>query len=107
LIPFEGIARWNLTGGTMRISITKAKGRLSELLRRSEAGEDIILTRRGRSVAQLVPAKIAAGDRAARRKLLQSLWGSGRGKASRGPSAARSQDFFLRQARLAEMIAVN
>lgn len=84
----------------MLISITKAKAQLSELLRRSENGEDIILTWHGQAVAQLVSIKPAAGREARRkllerrRKLLESMLGSGRCKASRGPSAARSQDFL-------------
>jgi hypothetical protein len=44
-------------------------------------------------VARLVPVKPVL-DRAARRKLLEELRASGAAKASRGPSAARSQDFL-------------
>jgi len=35
----------------------EAKNRLSELLDRVEKGEEVIITRRGRPVAKLVPAK--------------------------------------------------
>ncbi len=41
------------------VSTTEAKARLSEILRMVERGESISITRRGRPVAQLVPA----GDR--------------------------------------------
>jgi prevent-host-death family protein len=34
----------------------EAKNRLSELLERAERGEEVIITRRGRPVAKLVPA---------------------------------------------------
>jgi hypothetical protein len=44
-------------------------------------------------VARLVPVKPVL-DRAARRKVLESLLGSAKRKAKRGPSAARSQDFL-------------
>lgn len=77
----------------MRISVSEAKGQLTELVRRSEEGDEIVLTRHGQPVARLVPIK-AVPDRAARRKLLESVRASGAGKASRGPSAARSQDFL-------------
>ena len=77
----------------MQISVTDAKGQLTELVRRSEAGEEIVLTRHGHPVAQLVPMK-AVPDREARRKILESLFGSGKGKAMRGHSAARGQDFL-------------
>lgn len=77
----------------MRISVSEAKGQLTELVRRSEEGDEIVLTRHGQPVARLVPIK-AVPDRAARRKLLESVRASGAGKANRGPSAARSQDFL-------------
>lgn len=77
----------------MQISVTDAKGQLTELVRRSEFGDEIVLTRHGQPVARLVPIKPVL-DRAARRKILELLLGSGKGKARRGPSAARSQDFL-------------
>jgi prevent-host-death family protein len=77
----------------MEISVTDAKGQLTELVRRSEAGEDVVLTRHGRPVARVVPIKPIL-DRAARRALLESLRASGAAKATPGPSAARSQDFL-------------
>jgi antitoxin (DNA-binding transcriptional repressor) of toxin-antitoxin stability system len=44
----------------MNISIAEAKIRLSELVRRAEAGEDIMRTRRGKIVA--CPAPPASED---------------------------------------------
>ena len=38
----------------MHISLTEAKSRLNELVRRAEAGETIILTRRGKPAVRLV-----------------------------------------------------
>ncbi len=40
-----------------RIGIYDAKAKLSELVQRVEAGEDIVLTRRGRAVVRLVRAE--------------------------------------------------
>jgi prevent-host-death family protein len=77
----------------MQISVTDAKGQLTQLIRRSEAGEDIVLTRHGQPVARVVPIRPVL-DRAARRALLESLRASGAAKATPGPSAARSQDFL-------------
>jgi len=49
------------------VSIADAKNRLSELVKRAEAGEQIIVTRRGRPAARLVPADAAgAASQAAR-----------------------------------------
>jgi len=77
----------------MQISVTDAKAQLTELVRRSERGDEVVLTRHGQPVVRLVPVKIVP-DRAARRKLLESFLGSGARKGRRGPSAARSQDFL-------------
>ena len=43
----------------LEVSITEARARLAELLRTVERGESISITRRGREVAQLVPASDA------------------------------------------------
>ena len=39
----------------MDVSVADAKNRLSELLRSVEAGEEVLITRNGKPVAQLVP----------------------------------------------------
>ena len=41
---------------TIEVGAFEAKNRLSELLRAAEAGRSIVITRRGRPVARLVPA---------------------------------------------------
>ena len=41
----------------IEIGAFEAKNRLSELLRAAEAGRSFVITRRGRAVARLVPAK--------------------------------------------------
>ena len=47
------------------VALFEAKNRLSELINRVEAGEEIAITRRGKVVARLVPpAPEAAGPRA-------------------------------------------
>jgi prevent-host-death family protein len=77
----------------MRVSVTEAKGQLTELVRRAEAGEDVILTRHGHAAVRLVPVR-AALDRKSRRTLLEAVRVSGAAMAKAGPSAARSQDFL-------------
>jgi prevent-host-death family protein len=78
---------------TMRISVSDAKGQLTELVRRAEAGDEVILTRHGHAAVRLVPVA-SVPDRNARRALLESVRKSGAAKASAGPGAARSQDFL-------------
>ncbi|MEH2502321.1 MULTISPECIES: type II toxin-antitoxin system Phd/YefM family antitoxin [unclassified Bradyrhizobium] len=77
----------------MRIPVSEAKGQLTELVRRAEAGDEVILTRHGLPAVRLVPIA-AAPDRKARRALLEAARASGATKAAAGPDAARSQDFL-------------
>ncbi|AZO69132.1 MULTISPECIES: type II toxin-antitoxin system Phd/YefM family antitoxin [Mesorhizobium] len=77
----------------MEVSVTDAKGQLTELVRRAEAGDEVILTRHGHAAVRLVPVK-AVPDRKSRRALLEAMRASGAARAKDGPSAARSQDFL-------------
>jgi hypothetical protein len=46
----------------MVVSITEAKKRFSELLRAVEAGEEVVITRRGKAVARLeAPRRVRFG----------------------------------------------
>lgn len=69
----------------IHISVTDAKGQLYELVRRAEAGEEVILTRHGHAVVRLVPVETAV-DREARRALLEKCGP----RAGRRPPAARA-----------------
>jgi prevent-host-death family protein len=75
----------------MQFSVTEAKARLTDLVRRAEAGDEIVLTKRGQPSVRLVPVKEKpnADERWA---LLEALRGSA--KNSFGPDAARSADFL-------------
>ncbi len=77
----------------MRISVTKAKGQLAELVRRAEAGQEILITRYGRAAAELVPVRRRL-DVAARRAVIARIQASAADKRTEGVSAARSQDFL-------------
>ncbi|MEO7679238.1 MAG: type II toxin-antitoxin system prevent-host-death family antitoxin [Sphingomonas sp.] len=77
----------------MQISVTEAKGQLTDLVRRAEAGDEVILTRHGHAAVRLVPVK-PAGNAASRKALLDAVRASAAAKATDGPSAARSQDFL-------------
>jgi prevent-host-death family protein len=78
----------------MRISVTEAKSQLTELVRRAEAGDEIILTRHGQAAVRLVPVTKVRLDANARKKLLESVRTAGAAKASAGPGAGKSQDFL-------------
>lgn len=77
----------------MKIAVCEAKGRLTELVRHAEAGDEVILTRHGHPAVRLVPVRKVV-DRETRRRLLHEAMASARGKATPGPDAARSQDFL-------------
>ncbi|WP_428485433.1 type II toxin-antitoxin system Phd/YefM family antitoxin [Rhodopila sp.] len=77
----------------MNIPVSDAKGLLTDLVRRAEHGEDIVLTRHGRAVARLVGI-VKQPSQADRRTLLNAVRAEGRAKATSGPSGDRSQDFL-------------
>jgi prevent-host-death family protein len=77
----------------VHISVTDAKGQLTELVRRAEAGDEVILTRHGQPAVRLVPVR-SMQDPKFRRALLDVVRKSGAAHATPGPDAARSQDFL-------------
>ena len=77
----------------MRVSVTEAKGQLTELVRRAEAGEEVVLTRHGHAAVRLTPVQ-KVRDKASRLTLIASIRAAAANKATKGPNAARSQDFL-------------
>lgn len=77
----------------MRVSVTEAKALLTELIRRAEAGEEVVLTRRGQPTVRLARVTATPGPRE-RRALLLKVRAQAAGKAATGEPAARSQDFL-------------
>ena len=76
----------------MRIPVGEAKGRLTELVRRAQAGEEVVLTRYGEPAVRLVPAR-AAANADARRAVIAAVRAAA-APATAGATAARSQDFL-------------
>ena len=77
----------------MRIPVTIAKGKLTELVRRAEAGDEVLITRNGHAAAKLVPVRRPL-DAAARRAIIARIRASATDKRTASVSAARSQDFL-------------
>lgn len=77
----------------MQISVTDAKGQLTELVRRAEAGDEIILTRHGHAAVLLVPVA-AVADKKSRSATLEKVRKAVANKTNDGPDAAHSQDFL-------------
>lgn len=77
----------------MQISVTEAKGQLTELVRRAEAGDEVVLTRHGQATVKLVPVQ-RQPDADTRRAVIARMRAAAMGKRTAGAGAARSQDFL-------------
>ncbi len=78
----------------MQIPVSEAKGQLTNLVRRAEAGDEVVLTRHGQPAARIVAIRPTPPDAAARRAVMEGVRASASRKAAAGPVAARSQDFL-------------
>ena len=76
------------------VSVSDAKAQLTDLVRRAEAGESIILTRHGKEVIRLAPVTVSPELRAKRLAGIRKAQAMAEGKFPPGFSAARSQDFL-------------
>ena len=65
-----------------RVGIYDAKAHLSEIVERVESGAEVVITRRGKAVARIVPMKAPAKDSrtvaAKRIRKLREKWAIGR-----------------------------
>lgn len=78
----------------MLVSVAEAKEQLGELMRRAEAGEQVLLSEMGGPLVRLVPLS-REELREHRRQVLEEFRASAKGKMTPGPSAARSADFLF------------
>ncbi len=79
----------------MHISISHAKAQLTDLVRRAEEGEEVILTKHGHAAVRLTP--MSAKPRLTpeeKRRILEEIRFSAARMASPGPDAAHSADFL-------------
>jgi prevent-host-death family protein len=84
----------------VQVSVTDAKAQLTELVRRAEAGEEVVLTRHGRPVAQLKPTAQARrewteAERAERYRRLMEISARASKEATPGPDAAHVSDYLF------------
>lgn len=78
----------------MEIAVSEAKGQLSELVRKANAGEEVLLTRHGQPIARIVPVGYRP-NADEKRRVLHAVREAARSKIDdAGPDAARSQDFL-------------
>lgn len=79
----------------MHISVSEAKAQLTDLVRRAEAGDEIILTRHGHAAVRLVPV-VSKVDAATRMAVIAEVRAMAH-LASPGPDAAHSQDWLYNE----------
>ena len=82
----------------MQVSLTDAKAKLTDLVRRAEAGDEVILTRHGQPAVRLTPIerKVPSEELRARRlAIIDEVIAAARARGpDGGPSAARAADFL-------------
>ena len=82
----------------MQVALSEAKAQLADLVRRAEAGDEVILTRRGEPTVRLVPVSQEVDMAEVRRRRLAAIDRALATARERGPdggpSAARSADFL-------------
>ena len=76
----------------MEISVSDAKAKLTNLIARAEAGEEIVVTRHGQAAARIVPAAKPKLTIAERRAILQEIVASAQKNMTPGPSSKELQD---------------
>jgi prevent-host-death family protein len=79
---------------TVIVTVTDAKAQLTELVRRAEAGEEVVLTRHGRAVVRLSPVSRPRRSPSELMAFFDAISREASAVASPGPCAARSQDFL-------------
>jgi prevent-host-death family protein len=77
----------------MEVSVSDAKGQLTDLVRRAEAGEEVVLTRHGKPAVRLAPVKprLTPEEKMA---IIRDFQRNASANILPGPDAARSQDFL-------------
>ena len=77
----------------MRMSVSEAKANLTDLVRRAEGGEEIILTRHGKETVRLSPVTPVQTP-AERRAIIAEIRARAPTSQATDGGAARSQDFL-------------
>ena len=80
----------------MKIAISEAKAKLSALIDAALSGERVILTKRGRPVAEITPHSETPAKKTPAEKLaiIQKIVDKARRKAKKGVSAATAGNFL-------------
>jgi prevent-host-death family protein len=77
----------------MNLAVSKAKSKLTDLVKRAELGEEVVLTRHGTQVVKLVPIRSVL-DVETKKEILSRLLEESQNIICRETNAADSQDFL-------------
>ena len=77
----------------MYISIAEAQGRLLDLVRLAEAGEEVVLTFEGQPLGKIAPFELTQTPEE-RRAIIRRIVGRRKRSVDGWPDAAHSQDFL-------------
>lgn len=78
----------------MQMSVSDAKAHLTDLVRRAEAGEEVILTRHGHPVVRITPVRPSETEVARRMAVLEEIMRRGKEQAIPGPGGESNHDFL-------------
>lgn len=77
-----------------QVPISEAKAQLTDLVRRAEGGEIVVLTRHGQEVVRLTPVRVSPELKVKRLATIRAAQAAVAGKLPPDFDAARSQDFL-------------
>jgi prevent-host-death family protein len=78
----------------MQMSVSDAKAHLTDLVRRAEAGEDVILTRHGHPTVRITPLRLTEAEVARRLAVLEEMMQKGKEQAIPGPGGESNHDYL-------------
>lgn len=76
----------------MDVSVSAAKGQLTDLVKRAESGETVLLTRRGQVVARIVPAAARRVTPRFRMEVIDEIVRSAKAKLLAGTETSPNDD---------------
>lgn len=62
----------------MDVAVSEAKAQLTDLVRRAEAGEEVVLTRHGQPTVRLVPVRRPQSTPEERAAVIEAVWAMAR-----------------------------
>lgn len=71
----------------MNVAVSEAKAQLTDLVRRAEAGEEVVLTRHGQPTVKLVPVERPPSTPEERTAAIEAVWAMARERKAAAAAA--------------------